>query len=74
MGKDVFTPQAAKAMSNFGGMAIEVDRTGEAVRYQWYDFKPSMRWIRIRQTRKGRDYFNARNSRWYLDEFMLLRW
>jgi hypothetical protein len=68
--KDEFKPQAYKPLSNLGGMQIELNEACDAVRYQWYDLKPSMRWIRIRYNREGEPCFIARGTLWYLSEFM----
>lgn len=63
------TPQAYLTLSNMGGMAIEINNTGESVRYQWYD-KVAQRSCRIDYTSSGRAFFRARGRRWYLDEFL----
>jgi hypothetical protein len=68
--RDEFKPQAGYCLSNYGGMAIEINDTCDAVRYQWYDLKPSMRWIKIRYDMKGEPYFMARGQRWYLENFI----
>jgi hypothetical protein len=68
--KDEFKPQAGYCLSNLGGIQIEVNDCGDMVRYQWYDLKPSMRWLPIRYNMKGDPFFVARGQRWYLSNFM----
>lgn len=63
-----FQAQAALCLSNYGGIAIELSSCGEAVRYQWYDKKPS-RWRKIYYNQKGEPYFKAHGRRFYLNEF-----
>lgn len=64
-----FQAQAALCLSNGGGIAVELNNTGEAIRYQWYDRKPS-RWCKIYYSQKGEPYFRARGRRFYLNEFL----
>jgi hypothetical protein len=64
-----FKPQACMTLSNLGGISIEINNTGEAVRYQWYDKKPS-RWCEIKYNIKGEPFFRIRNTRYYLNKFM----
>jgi hypothetical protein len=68
--KDEFKPQGGYPLSYNGGIQIEVNDEGDAVRYQWYDFKPSMRWIKIQYNMKGDPFFVARGQRWYLYNFL----
>ena len=67
--KENFKPQAGLTLSNFGGISIEINNTGEAVRYQWYDKKPS-RWCEIKYNMAGEPFFRIKNTRYYLNKFM----
>ena len=64
-----FRPIAARALSNLGGIEIEINETGEAVKYRYFD-KIGRRACQIQYTTTGRAFFRARNRRYYLDEFM----
>ena len=64
-----FTPFAALAICNWGGIEIEINETGEAVKYRYFD-KIGRRACQIQYTTAGRAFFRARNRRYYLDEFM----
>lgn len=66
---NTFEPHAYLTVCNWGGIAIQINETGEAVRYKYLDNKPS-RWCRIYYTAAGRAFFRARKRRYYLDEFM----
>ena len=63
-----FEPIAARAMSNLGGIEIEINETGEAVRYRYFG-KIGRRACQIQYTTTGRAFFRIRNQRYYLDEF-----
>ena len=65
-----FKPNAALAICNWGGIEIELNHTGESVRYRLFDNAPSRRACQIQYTTAGRAFFRARNRRYYLDEFM----
>jgi hypothetical protein len=65
-----YKPQASLTLSNWGGITIQISDDGEGVRYQWYDEKPSKKWLPIKYTSSGRAYFNALKRRFYIDEFM----
>ena len=64
-----FKPHAALAISNWGGIEIEINETGEAVRYRYFG-KIGQRACMIQYTTAGRAFFRAKNRRYYLDEFM----
>ena len=64
-----FKEQAFLTMSNLGGISIMLNESGDAVRYQWYDKKPS-RWCKIYYTQNGTPYFMISNRRYHLDNFM----
>ena len=64
-----FTPNAAFTLSNMGGIEIELNNTGEAVRYRLYDNAPSRRACQIQYTATGRAFFRTRSGRYYLDKF-----
>ena len=63
-----FTPNAAFTLSNMGGIEIELNNTGEAVKYRYYG-KIGRRACMIQYTTTGRAFFRARNQRYYLDKF-----
>ena len=64
-----FAPHAALALCNWGGIEIEINETGEAVKYRYFD-KIGRRACQIQYTTAGRAFFRARNRRYYLDEFV----
>ena len=63
-----FEPSAALTISNLGGIEIEINETGEAVKYRYFG-KIGQRACMIQYTTAGRAYFRIRNRRYYLDEF-----
>ena len=65
---ETFTPSAALALCNLGGIEIEINETGEAVKYRYFD-KIGRRACKIQYTTTGRAFFRIRNKRYYLDEF-----
>lgn len=71
MKKETYSPQGYLTISNIGGVTIEINNTGEAVRYQWLNNKPS-RWCQIRYTLSGRAYFLIKGIRYHLDKFTRL--
>ena len=64
-----FKPSAALAVCNCGGIEIEINETGEAVRYRYFG-KIGQRPCMIQYTTAGRAFFRIRNQRYYLDQFM----
>ena len=56
-------------LSNLGGVEIEINDTGECVRYRYYG-KIGQRPCQIHYTNTGRAYFRAIKRRFYLDDFM----
>lgn len=65
-----FKPCGVLALSNLGGIAIELSDCGEWARYKWFDEAPSKR-IRIRYTAaKGIPYVRIGNRHYRLDKFM----
>ena len=64
-----FKEQAFLTMSNLGGISIMLNESGDAVRYQWYDKKPS-RWCKIYYTQTGAPFFILKNTRYHLDRFI----
>ena len=64
-----FKPHAALAVCNLGGIEIEINETGEAVRYRYFG-KIGRRFCMIQYTTAGRAFFRIRNKRYYLDEFI----
>lgn len=63
-----FNPDAILCLSSSTRIAIELNRTGEVVRYQWCNCRPS-RWCKIYYNQKGEPYFKARRRRFYLSQF-----
>ena len=63
-----FIPHAALAVCNWGGIEIEINETGEAVKYRYFG-KIGRRACKIQYTTAGRAFFRIRNERYYLDEF-----
>ena len=63
-----FEPSAALAVCNWGGIEIEINETGEAVRYSHFG-KIGRRACKIQYTTTGRAFFRIRNQRYYVDEF-----
>ena len=64
-----FKPSAALALCNWGGIEIELNHTGEAVKYRYLG-KIGRRACQIQYTTTGRAFFRIRNERYYLDEFI----
>ena len=64
-----FKPIAALAVCNWGGIEIEINETGEAVRYRYFG-KIAQRACMIQYTATGRAFFRIKNQRYYLDQFM----
>ena len=62
-----FKPSAALAVCNLGGIEIEINETGEAVKYRYFG-KIGRRYCTIQHTTTGRAFFRIRNQRYYLDE------
>lgn len=69
MAKD-FKIHAVLCLSNNGGVALMVNDTGEAVRWQWYDDKPTARWQQIKYKKNGEPYVIIHGRRFYLGEFL----
>lgn len=64
-----FKPQAYLCLTNNGGISIELNNTGEAIRYQWYNQKPS-RWIKLYYNLNGDAYFKINGIRYHLYKFL----
>lgn len=74
-----YKPMAYKSISNVFSMTIELNSTGEQVRYRMEDItepvdnKPVSKWLKVYYTRRdGHAYFMAFGRRHHLDEFMQL--
>ena len=68
-----FNPCGGLAISNCGGIEVEINNCGDAVRYRWSYGNPNekvSRWQEIKYSAKGRAYFVCKRRRYYLDEFM----
>lgn len=63
-----FAPSATLTICNLGGIEIEINETGEAVKYRYLG-KIGRRACKIQYTTAGRAFFRIRNERYYLDEF-----
>lgn len=63
-----FKPSAALVISNWGGIEIEINETGEAVKYRYFG-KIGQRTCQIQYTTTGRAFFRTKYRRYYLDEF-----
>ena len=67
-----FEPSAVLVICNWGGIEIEINETGEAVKYRYFGknfSKIGRRACQIQYTTAGRAFFRIRNQRYYLDEF-----
>ena len=64
-----FEPHAALTLCNLGSIEIEINETGDAVKYRYFG-KIGRRACMIQYTTAGRAFFRIRNQRYYLDEFM----
>lgn len=65
-----FEVHAVLCLSNYGGIGLMINESCEAVRWQWYDNKPTKRWQAIKYTRSGDPYVTIKGRRFRLDEFM----
>ena len=68
--KDAFVPMGYKSICNFFGIEIEVSNCGSMVRYRIGENGTVSEWKEIHFTKAGKPYFNARHTRYYLNEFM----
>ena len=71
--KEEFKPVGYYCISNWGGIEIEINNYGDAVRYRWSYGNPNekvSRWQQIKYSKSGRTYFVSKRRRYYLDEFM----
>ena len=71
--KDEFIPHGYCTISNCGGIEVEINRAGDAVRYRWSYGNPNekvSRWQKIKETPTGRMYFVCKKRRYYLENFM----
>lgn len=66
---DKFKPQGYLTLSNMGCIEIEVNNSGEAVRFRMYNGNVSD-WQQIKFDGKGEMYFYAYSTRYYLNQFM----
>ena len=66
-----FKPFAALAVCNLGGIEIEINETGEAVRYRYFG-KIGRRACMIQYTTTGRAFFRIRNQKYYLKKFTMI--
>ena len=64
-----FKTHAVLGLTNLGGVAIELNADGTAVRYKWYDNKPSP-WVKIYYRADGAAYFKISGRRYFLSEFL----
>ena len=72
--KDEFIPHGYCTISNCGGIEVEINRAGDAVRYRWSYGNPEKekvsRWQQIKYNANGDAYFVCKRRRFYLHEFM----
>lgn len=66
---DEFKPQGYLTLSNMGDIEIEVNETGEAVRFRMYNGNVSA-WQELKFDKSGDVYFMAYSNRYYLNQFM----
>lgn len=67
--KDEFKPCGYLAVSNMGGIEIEINDAGDAVRFRMYNGNVS-HWQEIKFDKHGDTYFMAYSNRYYLNQFM----
>ena len=65
-----FKVHAVHAICNYGGIGLMLSDDGSAVRYQWFDQKPTKRWQAVKYNKKGEPYIRIKNRRYYIDDFM----
>lgn len=68
-----FKPCGALAVSNWGGIEVEINNSCDGIRYRWSYGNPKekvSRWQEIKYSASGRAYFVSKRRRYYLDEFM----
>ena len=63
-----FEPQGYLTLSNYGGIEIEVNNTGDAVRFRMYDGNVS-EWQELKFDENGEMYFFVYSDRYYLNQF-----
>ena len=64
-----FNPQAYLTLSNSGGIEIEINDSGDAVRFRMYNGNVSC-WQELKFDANGEIYFYAYSNRYYLNQFM----
>lgn len=69
MAQQDFKPQGYLTLSNMGGIEIEINDCGDAVRFRMYNGNVS-HWQEIKFDNDGEMYFYAYSSRYYLNQFM----
>ncbi len=67
---ETFKPMAYKTISNWLAIEIEISNCGSMVRYRIGENSQVSDWKEIHFTKAGKPYFNARHTRYYLNEFM----
>lgn len=67
---ETFKPMAYKTISNWLSIEIEISNCGSMVRYRIGENSQVSDWKEIHFTKAGKPYFNARHTRYYLNEFM----
>lgn len=69
MAQQDFNPQGYLTLSNSGGIEIEINDSGDAVRFRMYKGNVS-EWREIRFDENGEMYFYAYSNKYYLSQFM----
>jgi hypothetical protein len=65
-----FKVHATYGVCNYGGIAIMLSDDGGAVRYKWFEEKPTKRWQTVKYNEKGEPYIRIKNKRYYIGDFM----
>ena len=63
-----FEPQGYLTLSNSGGIEIEVNNAGDAVRFRMYNGNVS-EWQELKFDENGEMYFFVYSDRYYLNQF-----
>ncbi len=68
MAQQDFIPQGYLTLSNSGGIEIEVNNAGDAVRFRMYGGNVS-EWQELKFDENGEVYFFVYSNRYYLNQF-----
>jgi hypothetical protein len=67
-----FRPQGYLTLSNSGDIEIEINDSGDAVRFRMYNGNVS-HWQEIKFDKNGEMYFYAYSNRYYLNQFIAIQ-